>query len=521
MSGSNESPGHQHDRWSLAWILTAAFVSGAAVMLVEIVGTRVLTPFFGVGLYVWSALLVVTLGSLSVGYYVGGWLADRHSGAALPFELIIAGAGVAIAPVLRVPLLRMLDGADLRLGALVSALILFGPALCAMGMVSTTAVKLAVQGSSETGRSAGLVYAVSTLGSLLGTLMAGFWLVPNFPVSGILWTVALVLVTMGLSGLRRPERKKAIPVAAVPLLLLSLIENDHTTGPWKILERRASLYGELSVVEDTSRDLPLRLLRADHSLIGAQWEGGEPAFEFVHVLESAVPAQPSAKNALLIGLGIGSAAPYLIERGIEVDVVELDPGVVELARKHFGFQTNGQVFIQDARTLLRTLDTQYDIIIHDTFTGGATPEHLLSLEVMRLLRARLRPKGLLVLNLVGATRGEVSVATRAVDTTIREAFRYVRLFRDGPSKTEGRLRNLVFFASQYPIDFDWSLVDSDSSPARKRVFSQMFSWEVSSPLRGGRLITDESNPIASLGTAVSEKHHAAMREMFPTEFWLQ
>jgi hypothetical protein len=490
-------------------------------MLVEIVGTRMLTPFFGVGLYVWSALLVVTLGSLSVGYYVGGWLADRHLGAALPLELIIAGGGVAMAPVLRVPLLRVLDGADLRLGALVSALILFGPALCAMGMVSTTAVKLAVQGSSETGRSVGLVYAVSTLGGLLGTLMAGFWLVPNFPVSGILWTAALALVTMGLSGLRRSERGRAIPIAAVLLLLLPLIDMDHVAGPWEVLERRASVYGELSVVKDTSHGLPLRLLRADHSLIGAQWEGGEPAFEFVHVLESAVLAHPSAKKALLIGLGIGSVAPYLIEQGIEVDVVELDPGVVDLAREHFGFQTNGQMFVQDARTLLRTLDTRYDIIIHDTFTGGATPEHLLSLEVMQLLRARLRPDGLLVLNLVGATRGEVSVATRAVDRTIREAFPYVRLFRDGPPKTEGQLRNLVFFAGRDPIDFDWSFAQSDTSPARKKVFSQMSSWEVSSPLSGGRLITDENNPIASLGTAVSEKHHAAMREMYPTEFWLR
>jgi hypothetical protein len=490
-------------------------------MLVEIVGTRVLTPFFGVGLYVWSALLVVTLGSLSLGYYVGGWLADRHSGAALPLELIFAGAGVAIAPVLRVPLLRVLDGADLRLGALVSALILFGPALCAMGMVSTTAVKLAVQGSSETGRTVGLVYAVSTLGSLFGTLMAGFWLVPNFPVSGILWTVALALVAMGLSGMRRSERGKAISVAVVALFLLPLIDMDHAPGPWKILARRASLYGELSVVEDTSHEVPLRLLRADHSLIGAQWEGGVPAFEFVHVLESAVLAQPSAKNALLIGLGIGSAAPYLIEQGIEVDVVELDPGVVDLAREHFGFQTNGQMFVQDARTLLRTLDTRYDIIVHDTFTGGATPEHLLSLEVMQLLQLRLRPRGLLVLNLVGATQGEVSAATRAVDRTIREAFPHVRLFRDGLPKTEGRLRNLVFFASQYPIDFDWSVAESDPSPARKQVFSQMRHWEVTSPLSGGRLITDESNPIASLGTAVSEKHHAVMREMYPTEFWLQ
>ncbi len=511
---------------TLSWILCAAFISGAAVMLVEVVGTRVLTPFFGVGLYVWSALLVVTLGSLAVGYYLGGWVADRRSSAALPLELIVAGVGVAMAPALRVPLLRALDGWDLRAGTLVAALILFAPALCAMGMVSTTAVKLAILGSQGTGRPAGLVYAVSTLGSLLGTLLAGFWLVPSFSVSLILWATAGLLIVMGLSGLRRRARIKAAPLLLVPFVLLRLTDIEHGNGPWRVIERRSSLYGNLSVIEDSSRDVPLKLLRADHSIIGAQWENGEPAFSFVHQLEAAVLARSDAEESLLIGLGIGSAVPFLIEQGIQVDVVELDPSVVKLSREHFGFETNGKVFIRDARTFLRRRDAQYDIIIHDTFTGGTTPEHLLSLEVMRDLRIRLRPGGVLVLNLVGTTEGPASGAARAVERTLREAFHHVRLFRDGPAPTtrssEGeRLSNLVFFASDRPITFDQKVLDTLKPSPRRRVLSRMPAWEVTQPLEGGRLITDENNPMTRLGTVVSQRHHAMMRTMYPAEFWLR
>jgi SAM-dependent methyltransferase len=492
-------------------------------MVVEVVGTRVLTPFFGVGLYVWSALLVVTLGSLAVGYYLGGRLADRRSAFGLAEQLMAAGALLGVAPLLRTTVLSSVDGWDLRLGAMAAAVILFAPCLSSLGMVSTTAVKLAVQLSPGTGRPAGIVYAISTVGSLVGTLAAGFWLIPSFSIQATLWTTAAVLLASG--GLLASGKKRLGGWGAGALILLLGGASDPThPGPQlQVLQRDASLYGSLATIRDVSRRVPLRLLKADHSLIGAEWEGGGPAFQFIHLLEAGALAREGGKKALLIGLGVGSAVDFLIERGMVVDVSELDPGVVEMARRHFGFQTNGQVHTGDARALLRRLPGGYDLIIHDTFTGGATPEHLLSQEVMQELKRLMTPGGVLVLNMVGAPEGPLAPATLAVGRTIRKEFSHARTFADGPlgasPKERQELRNLVTFASEEPLEFT-EPSPAPALPSRAQVFAHFPAWELSLPFDRGALITDEHNPMARLGAAISTAHHAAMQRLYPTEFWL-
>lgn len=517
--------------FSLVWLGLAATISGACVMLVEIVGTRVLTPFFGVGLYVWSALLGVTLGALALGYYLGGLVVDRGGRLTISTQLLLAGVWVALVPTLRVPLLMTLDGADVRLGALLAATVLFAPALCLMGMVSTSAVRHSLRGAATSGRSVGRVYALSTLGSLAGTLAAGFWLVPSFAATHVLWGTAAALVATGASGLiisRLPTTRK-IAVGGtllVSLLVASFARDDAAAGSFQILERRQSLYGNLSVVIDHSRASDLKLLRADHSFIGGEWATGEPVFGFVHLLEASRFARPNAKTALLIGLGVGSTARALAEAGIEVDVSELDPEVVDLAKRHFGFTPNGRVLIGDARVLIRNLDQRYDIIIHDTFTGGSTPEHLLSVEVMGRLAELLTEDGLLAVNMVGSARGPLSAAARSVYRTVSSVFPHMRVYQDGPlgepHDTESQLNNLIFFASRSPIAFPDKLGRFAREPRRKHMFSGMPYWELSpDSLTGGQLITDEHNPIAHLATPVAELFHSQMRKLYPAEFWVR
>lgn len=503
------------------WLSLAAFVGGASVMLVEIVGTRVLTPLFGVGLYVWSALLGVTLGSLALGYYVGGVLADTRSKFALPVQLIAAGLLLSMTPFARVPLLLALSGMEPRLGALTAATLLFGPTLCVLGMVSTTAVKLAIQASHGTGRAAGRVYALSTIGSLLGTLAAGFWFVPNYPVTHILMGTAAMLMLVGVSGLRAARRLTAGLGVVGLMVLLGVIPEPTVEGSVEIVARRQTPYGSVAVVRDAKHGTALTMMKADHSLIGAQWATGEPAFAFVHILEAGRLARPMASRALVIGLGIGSAATALANAGMIVDIVELDPAVVDLAQEHFGFVPNGDVFTEDARTLIGRTDRRYDLIIHDTFTGGVTPEHLLSLEVMQQLSKLLTQNGVLTLNVVGAVTGPLSAATLAVRRTMGEAFAHVRAFRDGPIKGDNELHNTIFFASEGPIRF--APVSASAGPASQResVLMNFQQWEVLQTVAPGAIITDEHNPIARLSAPVTQRFHEEMNELYPPGFWLQ
>lgn len=499
------------------WLGAAAFVGGASVMVVEVVGTRMLMPVFGVGLFVWSALLVVTLGSLAFGYYLGGRVADTGRWPPLHVQLMLAGTAVAIAPFLRVPVLRMGDGLGLRFGPVISALVLFAPALFLLGMVSTTVVKRSLRDAASTGRTVGRVYAISTLGSLLGTLAAGFWLVPSYTAGTIFSGTAALLVLVG--GLGFPIARRGLAgLALLPLVGVLFHEPVRVAG-FDVLARRQSLHGSLTVVRDATRAVPLLLLRADHSLIGAEWHTGQPAFSFVHLLSAGIHAHPHVERALVIGLGVGSVVEPLQVAGATVDVVELDAGVVELAREHFGFRANGEVFVEDARTLVQRLDRKYDIIVHDTFTGGETPEHLLSVEVIRELSRLLTERGILTLNMVGASEGPLSAAPLAVRATLLRVFPHVRSFRDD-SSSSAALHNIVQFASRSEIVFEVPAAGGAGVSRRSEVLATFQDGEIFRDANPGVPIEDADNPVAALSVSVSERFHEEMNRLYPTDFWI-
>jgi len=505
-------------------LLLAAFVGGAGIMIVEILGSRVLGPFFGVGLFVWSALLAVTLTALALGYYAGGVLADRKPVPTRVFVLLVAsGCLVALVPPAAAFVLKLTDGLGIRWGTLASATVLLGPSLTTLGMVTTSAVRSAARDPNSTGKSAGLVYAVSTLGSLAGTLLAGFILVPRWAVNSTLSVTAVALILTGVAGWVVHRGKRAIrflPLLALPWLALPAPPAFLAEGI-RVLERSESLLGRLSVVQDDTRREPLRLLRVDHSFIGGRWtDTGDPAFSFVHLLEAVRLARPEGRRLLQIGLGVGSLSASMARAGVRTDVVEIDPEVVRLASAHFHYRATGEVAIEDARTFIRRPGIPYDFIVHDTFTGGAVPEHLLSLEVLQRLRTLLVPGGVLALNIVGAESGPLSAVTRAVNKTLQVAFPHVRVFRDGPNIPRENLSNIVFFASSEPIRFH--AAPSFESDRCRNVLTAFQAWEFSTKVDSDApLILDASNPLARLTLPISAAFRESMRALYPPSFWLQ
>lgn len=500
-------------------------VAGASVMVVEILGTRVLRPFFGVSLFVWSSLLAVTLASLAVGYFAGGVLVDRRPERRVLYWLVL-GAGVTcgLLPWLSAPVLGIADAAGLRLGAIISASLLFAPTLTLLGMVSPAALRLLTREVREVGHRTGWVYGLSTLGGLVATLLTGFVLVPAFDVDAIFTGVALLLILAGLTGLVEERTRPLVGLLLVVPFAARLGEDPSVPGI-RTIERSQSPYGVVSVVQDERRASPLRLLRVDHSFMGAEWvETGESAFSFVHLFEAVRLARPEGQTALFVGLGTGAAPKSFARRAIRADVVEIDPEVVRYARQYFGYVPNGDVAIEDARTFLRRTERRYDFIVHDTFTGGETPEHLLSVEVLERVQALLQPGGVLVLNVVGGTHGELSLLHAAVNRTVRHVFPHVRAFRDAPDREgHGGLSNVVYFASEEPLEFAPAEPPYES-PSCEQVLTHFREWEVPAPAEGttsAPLITDARNPLARLSLPVSEAFSEAMRQMYPKEFWLQ
>jgi spermidine synthase len=224
---------------------------------------------------------------------------------------------------------------------------------------------------------------------------------------------------------------------------------------------------------------------------------------------------------LQIGLGTGSLPFALRGQALKVDVVEIDPAVVVFARRYFDFPVTGDIYEEDARTFLRQTDRRYDLVVHDTFTGGTTPEHMLSLEVLRQIHNILRPEGVMVLNFAGYQSGPNAEASWAVARTLRSVFHTVRAFRDSaPDDHPEAAGNIVFFASDHDLNFEVPPDASFENSTSRHVLRSFQRWEVLKEVPDGPVVTDARNPLGRLQLPIAEEHFTAMNELLPVDVWL-
>lgn len=475
-------------------LYAAVAVTGAAVMMLELLGTRIIGPFYGVSLYVWASLIAVTLIALALGYFLGGHLADRYPTVQLAHIILLAALATVAIPFLTGPTLRMTDGLGLRAGAFVSASVLFTMPLTALAMVGPHVVKRAAGNLSQVGTAAGSVYAVSTVGSVVGTLLLGFYLLPRFGTRTILFSLGILLTGVALTVARHDRRLNAPfrslwPFAIIALTIGSgsitgIATRPQSTEGFTIQSEAESLYGWVRVVDDTRRGV--RLMLSDASVISAvDLEQGRSVLGYQQVLSLLPLIHPSGSPALLIGLGGGHVAQALNRHGIAVDTIEIDPAVADAAQRHFHFEPTGRFLVGDARYEIKHLAARYDLIIHDCFTGGTEPTHLLTRETLGELQARLTDRGLLALNYVGFKTGEGSEAVAAVHRTLRDVFPYVRTF----VTNKNEFTDFIFLASLQPLAID--LHSHDRRLQWLLDHEHRFTEEL------GIVLTDEHNPLES------------------------
>ncbi len=518
-TASTRHPNDQPSSVRRRIVLAQVIIAGAAVMILEVLGTRIVGPVFGVGLYVWTALLTITLAMLAVGYYVGGVVADRQ-----PYEqslsktLVLAASWIAVEPWLRAPVLLVAVHLGMKLGPVMAALILFGPPLMILGMAVPIAVRLLLNRVDEAGHRAGGVSALSTMGSLFGTVVGGFFLIPAFDNKLLMMGVALMLFLAG--GIPLLLRHRGPILMLFALLPLGFLASRPELPPdLAVPKRLQGPYGLVEVIHDSKR--AVLFLRSDHSIIGAKSTINDAsAFAFTHVLEAVRFLSPKPQSILQIGLGTGALPQALAGSGIAVDVVEIDPNVDQLAREFFGH--TGATVIEDARTFLNAKGRPYDVIVHDAFAAGGNPEHLLSVEALAQAKRRLNAPGVLVLNMVGFVDGHNAEAAHVVARTLKALFPHVRAFRDGEGRHGGEdLGNIIFFASESPIVFNIPLEGPFESVECGKTLMGFQSHEVLKSVPSGQIITDSDNPMARLQAPIVQAHFQAMNQLLPIEVWVR
>ena len=436
------------------------FVCGAVVMIFEITGSRVLAPFIGTSTYIWTSLIGVILGALSLGYWMGGRMADRVPKAKVLAAAILAASGLIGATILiKDVVLSAITAAPagLEFKAVLAALVLFAPAGIALGFVTPYAVKLRMASLGEAGRTVGRLYALSTVGSIVGTFAAGFVLIPFLGTNRTLYliTACLFLVTLLLIPFSLNRKTAGVFV----LLILGIAANELTayalfrTAGFEDIDTQYSRVQVFRTTDPTTQR-PIEAMVFDpYSTQSAVFtDSDELVFEYTKFYHLIGVLKPGFQRSLMIG-GAGYSFPkaYLAAHpNASLDVVEIDPKLTDIARKRFRLRDDPRlrIFHEDGRVYLNRAETAaYDAVLMDAFGSlFSIPYQLTTVEAVRHIHRVLADDGVAVFNVGSAIHGDASLFLQAEFATYKAVFPYVHLFKVRPERPDTDLQNLIVVA---------------------------------------------------------------------------
>ncbi|MEO6845814.1 MAG: fused MFS/spermidine synthase [Chthoniobacterales bacterium] len=442
------------------------FFSGGAILIIELAGNRLLAPVFGNSLYTWTGLISIILLAISTGDYLGGWMVDRNPRFVLIRRVLFAAAGfVFLIPVIIPELAHQAEKWSLLWGPLLASVILFAVPAILLATVTPMAIRLLsrTMADQHIGISAGTIGMLASLGSFSGTLLTGFVLIPMIGVTELYWVVGGLLVALGLvhAILLRDGKHDAVFVVSVVFCVGAAVATffAEKNGIPNAVFQKDDFYHRITVLENMPGRQGERTLVLDNTLEGSQtirdgdvtfsyqkyWRLSEAFFEHIH-------------RAVFFGAGAFTMPEQLSKRFPEatVDVVEIDPEVINVGRKFFKLNDFPKVVPQamDARRFLRgEPDGSYDFIFGDAYHGTQyVPAHLLTREFFQLVDRKLAPDGIYAMNFIGAFEGRKSELFLHVLATLRSVFPEIQVYPDYPYSPEVP-QNLIIVASQKSLSY--------------------------------------------------------------------
>jgi predicted membrane-bound spermidine synthase len=451
-------------------LLLLVFLAGVGTLGIEMLMPRLLAPFFGTSQPIWAVVIGATLVYLAVGYWLGGWLADRWLRRRLLYRLVtLAGLLCGFIPLLARPVLRASQQAFLSLeassflAALAAVVLLFAAPVILLAAVGPYAVRLLLERRAEglavAGRTAGTVSALSTLGSLLGTFLPVFVLIPWIGTERTLYLFAAFLIVVGFTGLR--DGLSALMLVVVTLLAavtLSLSSAVRAADCYRctLVTETESRYNYIQVVRqelldasgqpDSRLHLVLNEGHAIHSTYRLRFrETGDPLdlltgggpWDYFAVAPYVYPDRDlqSIRSFAMLGAAAGTVPKQMLAiygADMHIDAVEIDPRILDIGRRYFDMQAgaphypNYTAHAQDARAWLASTDQTYDIIGVDAYHQPYIPFHLTTIEFFREARAHLATDGVVVVNAARGPGGDERLVN-ALATTMRHVYPQVFL----------------------------------------------------------------------------------------------
>lgn len=447
-------------KYSALSLNSAVFLCGAIVMIYEITGSRIVSPFIGTSTYVWTSLIGTILGALSFGYWLGGRMADKHPDVRiLAGAIFFAGGAVSVTILLKEVLLSAIGSAPLGIGfkAVLASLFLFAPASVLLGFVTPYAAKLRISSLDVSGRTVGRLYALSTIGSIVGTFAAGFVLIPFVGSVRTLYLIAALLFAVSLSLAAFSFTRANITIVTLFILAVSLNEMSsyylHKTAGLNDIDTEYSRV-QIFRTTDPRSGRPIQAMAIDPYFTQSAvfLDSDELVFDYNKYYDLAEHFKPGPRKTLMIG-GAGYTYPkHFAETFVNstIDVVEIDPKMTEIAGEFFRLKSNPRLksIHEDGRVFLNSAPSkQYDAVLMDAFTSLFTvPHQLTTIEAVREIDRILADDGVVIFNVGSALTGEGSRFFQAEFKTYQQIFPRVLVFKVNREHSGERLQNLIIVA---------------------------------------------------------------------------
>ena len=440
-------------------IFLTVFITGAYTMIFELAGIRIVGPFLGTSVIVWSGTIGIIMASLAAGYHAGGKVADKYPADKIIFY-ILAGSGFAILYAAlgseKIILNVMKRVHSLQTQTLIITFLLFFPANFLFGMILPLSAKILLKDMDSSGISVGKIYALSTTGSIAGTILGGFVLIPALGHFNVLIIITFTLYLLSAAGVVLFHRTKLlIPLSALILLSAGLLIYKSKNKKYIDLD---TLYNRVLVVDTKDkRGIPIRKLFVNNEGSSAMYiDNDSLVFEVLNYYDLIQHFKPDFQHVLMIG-GSGYAYPkHFLKHfpGKKIDVVEIDPGLTEIAKRYFRLKQHPdmKIFHEDGRTFLNTNDKTYDAVFMDAYKSMLTiPFQLSTVEAVRKIYDNLNDDGIFFANIIASFDSTNNYFLRAELKTILNVFDDVKIFAVQYPAPQGQERS--YFQNMMVVAF--------------------------------------------------------------------
>lgn len=423
---------------STFFLLLISFFEGGAVMAVELIGAKMIEPFFGASLYVWSTVLAITLLGLTSGYYSGGIISEKFpKPKTLYLLLFLASLFTGMMPLIGTTVMEATLNFDFRTGAIISCLIFVFPPLVCFGMVSPVIIRKLSTQLEQTGRKAGLVYAISTIGGILFTFLTGFYLIPEIGLRMSSVLVSVILLIFPIIYFVRDKKIFIFMTVVLWAFICPAINYKIISKPipmnkyFRQVYQSDGLLGHLSVIDYLQTNT--RCLFVNNvSQSYMHNPSGRSQWRYVHRLATYTSFKPAGSNVFLAGLGAGNVVNELNILGFETDVCEIEKRMKLIGENYFGLTKNVNVIIDDARHAIKTAKKKYDIVILDISAGENQPNNLYTIEGFNDIKKMMKPDAALFVHYPTVLNAPDGLALKSIWKTMEKSGYNVEFINTSP-----------------------------------------------------------------------------------------